>query len=76
MNLERFWILIIQRLKRGSQTYFDELPVGVPIDVVIFNGTKNFCYEFLGWDMANIGRLLMAMIVKLCTFLTIENFVV
>ena len=32
----------------GTQTYFDELPVGVPIDVIIFNGTKNFCYEFFG----------------------------
>lgn len=31
-----------------TQTYFDELPVGVPIDVIIFNGTKNFCYEFFG----------------------------
>lgn len=43
-------ILDIDNLKaqKGSQTYFDELPVGVPIDVVIFNGTKNFCYEFFG----------------------------
>lgn len=32
----------------NTQTYFDELPVGVPIDVIIFNGTKNFCYEFFG----------------------------
>ena len=43
-------ILDIDNLKaqKGSQTYFDELPVGIPIDVIIFNGTKNFCYEFLG----------------------------
>lgn len=43
-------ILDIDNLKaqKGSQTYFDELPVGVPIDVIIFNGTKNFCYEFFG----------------------------
>ena len=43
-------ILDIDNLKaqNGSQTYFDELPVGVPIDVIIFNGTKNFCYEFFG----------------------------
>ncbi|MBW4754841.1 hypothetical protein KZO77_07255 [Prevotella melaninogenica] len=36
------------KAQKGSQTYFDELPVGVPIDVIIFNGTKNFCYEFFG----------------------------
>lgn len=36
------------KAQNGSQTYFDELPVGVPIDVIIFNGTKNFCYEFFG----------------------------
>lgn len=36
------------KAEKGSQTYFDELPVGVPIDVIIFNGTKNFCYEFFG----------------------------
>ena len=43
-------ILDIDNLKaqKGSQTYFDELPVGIPIDVIIFNGTKNFCYEFFG----------------------------
>nr|DAK29899.1 MAG TPA: Putative tail protein [Caudoviricetes sp.] len=37
-----------RKAQKGSQTYFDELPVGVPIDVIIFNGTKNFCYEFFG----------------------------
>ena len=36
------------KAQKGTQTYFDELPVGVPIDVIIFNGTKNFCYEFFG----------------------------
>ena len=36
------------KAQKGSQTYFDELPVGIPIDVIIFNGTKNFCYEFFG----------------------------
>ena len=36
------------KAQKGSRTYFDELPVGVPIDVIIFNGTKNFCYEFFG----------------------------
>lgn len=36
------------KAQKGSQTYFDELPVGVPIDVIIFNGTKNFCYDFFG----------------------------
>lgn len=36
------------KAQKSSQTYFDELPVGVPIDVIIFNGTKNFCYEFFG----------------------------
>ena len=36
------------KAQKGSQTYFDEFPVGVPIDVIIFNGTKNFCYEFFG----------------------------
>ena len=36
------------KAQKGSQTYLDELPVGVPIDVIIFNGTKNFCYEFFG----------------------------
>lgn len=36
------------KAQKDSQTYFDELPVGVPIDVIIFNGTKNFCYEFFG----------------------------
>nr|DAN83179.1 MAG TPA: putative tail protein [Caudoviricetes sp.] len=43
-------VMDIDNLKAeiGTQTYFDELPVGVPIDVIIFNGTKNFCYEFFG----------------------------
>ena len=32
----------------GTQTYYDELPVGVPIDVVIFNCTRGFVYDFIG----------------------------
>ena len=36
------------KLQKGTQGYYDERPIGVPIDVVIFNGTKNFCYEFFG----------------------------
>lgn len=31
----------------GTQTYFDELPVGVPIDVVIFNCTRDCVYDFI-----------------------------
>lgn len=36
------------KLQKGTQGYYDERPIGVPIDVIIFNGTKNFCYEFFG----------------------------
>ena len=36
------------KLQKYTQGYYDERPIGVPIDVVIFNGTKNFCYEFFG----------------------------
>lgn len=32
----------------GTQTYYDELPVGVPIDVVIFNCTRDCVYDFIG----------------------------
>ena len=34
--------------QRGSQTFLDELPVGVPIDVVIFNCTRDSVYDFIG----------------------------
>ncbi|QUB63714.1 hypothetical protein J5A54_03215 [Prevotella melaninogenica] len=33
---------------KGTQTYYDELPVGVPIDVVIFNCTRDCVYDFIG----------------------------
>lgn len=36
------------KAQRGSQTFFDELPVGVPIDVVIFNCTRDSVYDFIG----------------------------
>ena len=36
------------KLQKYTQGYYDERPIGVPIDVIIFNGTKNFCYEFFG----------------------------
>lgn len=36
------------KLQKDTQGYYDERPIGVPIDVIIFNGTKNFCYEFFG----------------------------
>lgn len=31
----------------GTQTYLDELPVGVPIDVVIFNCIRDCVYDFI-----------------------------
>lgn len=34
--------------QKGMQTYLDELPVGVPIDVVIFNCTRECVYDFIG----------------------------
>lgn len=36
------------KAQKGTQTYFDELPVGVPIDVVIFNCTRDCVYDFIG----------------------------
>lgn len=36
------------KAQKGSQTFFDELPVGVPIDVVIFNCTRDSVYDFIG----------------------------
>jgi len=36
------------KAQRGSQTFLDELPVGVPIDVVIFNCTRDSVYDFIG----------------------------
>lgn len=35
------------KAQKGSQTFFDELPVGVPIDVVIFNCTRDSVYDFI-----------------------------
>lgn len=36
------------KVQKGSQTYLDELPVGIPIDVVIFNCTRECVYDFIG----------------------------
>ena len=36
------------KAQKGTQTYLDELPVGVPIDVVIFNCTRDCVYDFIG----------------------------
>lgn len=36
------------KAQKGTQTYLDELPVGVPIDVVIFNCTRDSVYDFIG----------------------------
>lgn len=36
------------KAQNGTQTYLDELPVGVPIDVVIFNCTRDCVYDFIG----------------------------
>ena len=36
------------KAQKGTQTFFDELPVGVPIDVVIFNCTRDSVYDFIG----------------------------
>lgn len=36
------------KAQKGSQTFLDELPVGVPIDVVIFNCTRDSVYDFIG----------------------------
>lgn len=36
------------KAQKGSQTYLDELPVGIPIDVVIFNCTRGCVYDFIG----------------------------
>lgn len=35
------------KAQKGTQTYFDELPVGVPIDVVIFNCIRDCVYDFI-----------------------------
>lgn len=35
------------KAQKGTQTYLDELPVGVPIDVVIFNCTRDCVYDFI-----------------------------
>ena len=36
------------KAQKGTQTYLDELPVGIPIDVVIFNCTRGSVYDFIG----------------------------
>ena len=36
------------KAQKGTQTFLDELPVGVPIDVVIFNCTRDSVYDFIG----------------------------
>lgn len=36
------------KAQNGTQTFLDELPVGVPIDVVIFNCTRDSVYDFIG----------------------------
>lgn len=35
------------KAQKGTQTFLDELPVGVPIDVVIFNCTRDSVYDFI-----------------------------
>ena len=44
----------------GTQAYYDELPVGVPIDVVIFNCTQGFFYDFIGMGYGKSWRVLNA----------------
>lgn len=36
------------KAQKGTQTFLDELPVGIPIDVVIFNCTRDSVYDFIG----------------------------
>lgn len=36
------------KAQKGTQTYLDELPVGVPVDVVIFNCKRDCVYDFIG----------------------------
>ena len=36
------------KIQRGTQAYYDEVPIGVAIDVVIFNCTQNYTYDFVG----------------------------
>jgi hypothetical protein len=36
------------KAQKGTQTYLDELLAGVPIDVVIFNCTRDCVYDFIG----------------------------
>ena len=35
------------KAQKGTQTYLDELPVGIPIDVVIFKCTRECVYDFI-----------------------------
>ena len=36
------------KAQKGTQTFLDEHPVGIPIDVVIFNCTRDSVYDFIG----------------------------
>ena len=36
------------KAQKGTQTFLDEFPVGIPIDVVIFNCTRDSVYDFIG----------------------------
>ena len=36
------------KAQKGTQTYLDELLSGIPIDVVIFNCTRDCVYDFIG----------------------------
>ena len=44
----------------GTQAYYDERPVGIPIDVVIFNCTQGFFYDFIGMGYGKSWRVLNA----------------
>lgn len=48
------------KIQKGTQAYYDELPVGVPIDVVIFNCTRGCTYEFIGMGYGKSWRVLNA----------------
>ena len=48
------------KAQKGTQAYYDELPVGVPIDVVIFNCTRDCTYEFIGMGYGKSWRVLNA----------------
>ena len=48
------------KLQNDTQDYLDELPVGVTIDVVIFNCTRVYTYEFIGMGYGKSWRVLNA----------------